>query len=212
MKKQRKRAIHPLPPVALAICAAAVLVTCYPSPDLGPGDYDTVITMRTEGAEFGGFRTYAVPDTVISRPDSGAVSDQLTDLIVGDIHRNMQKLGYDEETDPETSPPDVVVVAGAITRDQYGAWLGYPWFGWWGWYGGGAIGYPGSHWVYQYTQGTVTMDMFDFANFDPDSDANPVLWSAAVSGPLQQNVQNQTQRVTDGIDRAFEQSPYLKPQ
>jgi hypothetical protein len=194
------------------MCAAGGLIACYPSSDRSPGDFDTVITMRTEGAQFSGFSTYAVPDTVISRPDSMTVSDQLTALIIGDINRNMQKLGYQLEPDPENNPPDVVVVAGAITRDQYGAWLGYPWFGWWGWYGGGAIGYPGAHWVYQYTVGTVTMDMLDFEEFDPDSDTIPILWSAAVNGPLQQNVQNQTQRITDGIDRAFAQSPYLKPQ
>lgn len=212
MKIRMIKTKYPLLPVVLMICAAAVLMTCYPSPDLGVGDYDTVITMRTEGAEFSGFSTYAVPDTVISRPDSGTVSDELTGLIVGDIKRNMEQLGYQEEADPKNNPPDVVVIAGAITRDQYGAWLGYPWFGWWGWYGGGAIGYPGSHWTYQYTVGTVTMDMVDFEKFDPDSDTIPILWSAAVSGPLQQDVQNQTQRVTDGINRAFEQSPYLKPQ
>jgi hypothetical protein len=212
VKKKQSETKYSWLPVVLTVFVVALLTACYPSPELSIEDYDTVITVRREGSDFNGFSTYAVPDTVISRPDSGSVSPELTALITGEIRKNMEKLGYVEATDPENDPPDVVVVAGAITQDRYGAWLGSPFMGGWGWYVGGPIAQPPVQIFYQYTLGTVTLDMVDYKNFDPDDIEYSVLWSGAVSGPLQQDVENQTQRIVDGIDRAFTQSPYLAPQ
>ena len=39
----------------------------------------------------------------------------------------------------------------------------------------------------------------------------PVLWAAAINGPLQSNVDSQKRRISDGIKKAFAQSPYLRP-
>lgn len=211
MKSRPVKSRKPWLIIGAATALASALLACYPSPDLGIQDFDTVITVRTEGVDFGEFSTYAVPDTVISRPDSSRVSKELTDLIVGDIHRNMTQLGYQLEPDPANNPPDVVVIAGAITEDQYGAWLGYPFMGGWQWYVGGSIGYSPVNVVYQYSLGTVTMDMVDYRDVPPDSASYSAVWTAAISGPLQRNVDNRAQRITDGIDRAFEQSPYLIP-
>ena len=53
--------------------------------------------------------------------------------------------------------------------------------------------------------------MVDYGDIDFDGGVFPVLWAAAINGPLQRDDDNQRQRVHDGINRAFEQSPYLKP-
>lgn len=211
---RRKRSIttYSRTAAALTVGLTALLAACYPSPPLDIEDLDTVITVRTEGSDFSGFRTYAVPDTILSRPDTSTVSPELTALITGEIRKNMEKLGYEESTDPENDPPDVVVIAGAISRAQFGAWLGYPFIGGWQWYVGGPIIQPPVNFNYLYTLGTVTMDMVDYKNVDPENIEYSILWTAAVSGPLQQDKEKQTQRIVDGIERAFAQSPYLAPQ
>lgn len=198
--------------MAFAIATAAFLVACYPSPEVGAGDPDAVFTIVEEGADFTGFATYAVPDTILHRPFAGQTDEAIKDLILGDIHRNMEQLGYELEPDPDNNPPDVVVVAGVITRDVYGMFVTWPFFGGFGGYNGWIVGYPPVAPGYVYTQGTVTMDMVDYKNVDADRQIIPVLWSAAISGPLQPDARNQAQRITDGIDRAFAQSPYLKPE
>jgi hypothetical protein len=194
--------------LAALLAAIAALAACYPSPDLGVEDYDTVVTVVSEGADFSGFGTYFLPDTVFQKPKDGGISREFDDLIIGDIDRNMQQLGYTYEPDPWSNPPDLLVVASVITQDEYSAYLGWPYFGA-GW--GGQVVYPTVGMRYLYTVGTVTIDMADAEGFDPDVPDLSVLWTASISGPLEQNRNNKGERITNGIDQAFAQSPYLKP-
>ena len=76
------------------IAVVAAFAACYPSPDLAIEDYDTVVTVVTEGADFSGYSTYFMPDSVFQRGDEGSVSRDFDDLILGDIHRHLQSLGY----------------------------------------------------------------------------------------------------------------------
>ena len=46
---------------------------------------------------------------------------------------------------------------------------------------------------------------------DIDEGLIPIVWTASIAGPLQQDVESQADRITNGIDQAFAQSPYLKP-
>jgi hypothetical protein len=186
----------------------AALAACYPSPDLAIEDYDTVVTVVTEGAEFGSYSTYFMPDSVFQRGDEGSVSRDFDDLILGDIHRNMQQLGYVYEADPIGNGADVLVVASTITQENWGAYLGWPFFG----AGlGGGFAYPSGSARYLYTTGTVAIDMAEIAKLDPDEDVYPVEWTASISGPLQSSKENTPDRISNGIDQAFAQSPYLKP-
>ena len=193
-----------------AVAAAAVLAACYPSPDLVIEELDTVITAVDEDVDFQQFKTYALPDTIIYRPEEGQISEELKILILGDINRNMQAFGYEPQHDPENNPPDLVVVAGVITRDEYGAFIGWPFFGGFGSYTGWGVGYPPISGGYTYTVGTVTIDMIDYKNIDSIREEINAVWTAAVNGVLQSDVKNQAQRLTDGINQAFAQSPYLK--
>jgi hypothetical protein len=193
------------------ITLIAAFVACYPYPNPIIADFDTVVTVRTEGATFEGFTTYAIPDTVFEKPVAGSISQATKDFLLSEVHRNMQELGYQLEADPEQNPPDVAVIVSIITEDRYGSWAGY---GWGGWYGGGGalwVTHPPVSVRYLYTEGSVSLDMVDYANIDVDEGVFPVLWAAAITGPLQSDVDNQRQRVQDGINKAFDQSPYLKP-
>jgi hypothetical protein len=195
--------------VAAAAGVAAVLAACYPSPTMTVDEYDVVVTVVTKGASFDGYQTYAMPDTVIQRPDDGGITRDFDELILADIHRNMQQLGYELEHDPENNLPDVIVVAGAVTEDQWTAWINIPWGGWWGYYYGGVSHAPVGF-TYLYTLGTVTIDMVSTEGLDIEEDLIPVVWTASIAGPLQKDVEDHANRITDGIDQAFAQSPYLK--
>jgi hypothetical protein len=197
-------------PIFATIVAAAVLAACYPSPDLVIEELDTVITAVDEDVNFQQFKTYVLPDTIIYRPDEGQISEELKNLILGNIDRNMQAFGYQPEADPENVPPDLVVIAGVITRDEYGAFIGWPFFGGFGSYTGWGVGYPPISGGYMYTVGTVTIDMIDYKNIDSIREEINAVWTAAVNGVLQSDVKNQARRLTDGIDQSFAQSPYLK--
>jgi hypothetical protein len=195
--------------LAAWVVAAACIVACYPSPDLGIEDYDTVVTVVAEGADFSGFSTYFMPDTVLQRPGEGGISRAFDDLILSDINRNMQQLGYVFEPDPANNPPDLVVVAGTITEDQYRAYIGYPFFGA---ALTGQIVYPTVGVRYWYTLGSITIDIAKGADVSADTEDFPMQWTASISGPLVQSLEKRPDRITNGINRAFAQSPYLKPE
>lgn len=189
------------------LAASAAVAACYPSPDLTVEDFDTVVTVVADSAVFGGYSTYFMPDTVFQRPADGGATRVFDDLIISDIRRNMAQLGYVHEADPESNPPDLLVAASAITRDQYTAYLGWPYFGQ-GW--GGQFVYPTVGVSYLYTLGTIIIDLADAEDFDPEDEDVAVLWTASISGPLQGKQANRGTRITNGIDQAFAQSPYLK--
>ena len=194
--------------LAAALTGAAAVAACYPSPDLGVEDFDTVVTVVADSADFSGLSTYFLPDTVLHRPDNGSVSRAFDDLIIGDINRNMTQLGYELKLEWWNDPPDLLLVASAITEEQFTAYLGWPLFG----FGlGGGFVYPSVGMRYLYTRGTITVDMAEGEDFDPDDGDFPIVWTASISGPLEQSHTNKGDRITNGIDQAFAQSPYLKP-
>jgi hypothetical protein len=98
---------------------------------------------------------------------------------------------------------------------------GYPWWGgggWWGGYPGYGgcyyCGYP-SYGSASYQTGTVVLEMYDLRKIvggviPEDYDMS---WIAAMKGLLSNNQTPSaaTSRVISGIEKAFEQSPYLDP-
>jgi hypothetical protein len=216
----------------LAWCLAALLVTGalfgLTSCSLDSGfntieDFDVVVTLYTPGLDYSQFTTYAMPDSIAYLgydPEEDDPPDRnYDDLILELVEENLAALNYVRVTDPEAPAPDLAVLV-SITDQDWAAWVGYPWWGYWGWY----PGYPGWGWgpgygwyyppcyycggsVYEFTTGTVIMDMLDFLQ-PPIEDEIPVLWSGALNGIIDEG-SNQQQRITDGINQAFDQSPYL---
>ncbi len=197
---------------------------CYPGD--GPTnvqDLDVVLTLYDEDVTFGSFQTFAMPDTVlhVSNDTLDAllpVSRENDELILGLVANNMVAAGYTRELDPEANGADLIMLVGAIATEQTEYWVYYDWYYYWGYYPGwGYSGYPsygsGYGWYYPpsyvgsttFEQGSLVLTLVDPSAADGES--LPVVWSGVVRGLL--NYGGETTRVTDGVNQAFTQSPYL---
>lgn len=197
---------------------------CYPGGATDVSDFDLVITLYDENFDYGTLKTYAMPDSVVEFPDSTQTINPATEqLILQTVADNMANYGYTRIINPDTtvadSIPDVVVLCRALTQD-FAAFTTYPWWGYWGgWYGGWYPPYPGWGWGYPpggvsvntFTVGAVLIDMAQGLPDPPDETAEVQsgVWSAGLNGLLSNSLQGDQTRVKEGIDRAFEQSPYL---
>lgn len=197
-----------------------LLAGCYPN---GP-DYveqlDLVVTNYDPDFSFTSTSTYSLPDKVvivsgedIDDPDGNGepeyVDDATAALILSGIRDGMNGYGYTEVD--ETSDPDLIILPAAMQTTYlyyyydwwYWSWYypGYPGYGW-GWY------YPGYYPPYysSYTTGTLLVSMTDPNNQKPD-DNIPVVWTGVGNGLM--NYGNSAQRITDGVNQMFAQSPYL---
>ncbi len=205
MKKNRSRIKYVLPGLLLALA----MWSCYPGGPETIADTDLVFTYYDQDADFGSIRTFFMPDNVFVREGSEETVDDFDNLILSDVARNMEALGYVRERDPQNNIPDSVVIVSKVkTQYSWVGWVpGYPWYpGWgypgWGWGGWYPVG--GS-----YSTGSV---FIEFASTDdvniPDKQIN-ASWSVVINGLLGTNASATASRITSSIDQAFKQSPYL---
>ena len=181
-------------------------------------DYDVVVTHYDPEADYQTYTTFAVADTILElgKPDGdeSQVPPALKDLIISEITAQMIGYGYTLENDPETNPPDLVLVAGITITKWTGYSPGYPyypgygwgpWYPYYPWYPGWGGGYS-----YSYDTGTIITDMFDYATLDEESGDIDIIWTGGMNGILSSSGSYNAERVQDGIRQAFDQSPYLK--
>jgi hypothetical protein len=171
---------------------------------------------------------------IIDDVDDDNISRLFDDFILEQIRLNMLKLGYIEETDPETNAPDVAVTVSAMTSEHEV----YTWYPYWGWYWGyypyvfsdadadskakaavylkdaGVTNYYYYPWYpygsyYTYKSGSVLMEMVDVDRIDPEVEEIPVIWAGIVNGVLEDSQSGAKARLSKGIDQCFGQSPYL---
>ena len=202
------------------------LPACYPGNPTDAQQLDVVITTRDTTANITAATTYAMPDSVVHWEADSAegiidLTREFDDLILSTVRTNMANYGYQLEAEPENNGADLVMLVSAVgtrTSNWYvsgGWWGGWGWWPGWGW--GGWPGYgPGWGWYWPpyvgnvtYEQGTVLLLLFD-PNAPVQGDSLGVLWGGAVRGLLQASSTPSEQRITQGINRAFEQSPYLQ--
>jgi hypothetical protein len=191
--------------VILFSSLAFVLYSCYPGDALTAADTDIVATFFDKDADFATKLTFAIPDKVFRLDENGdpvddpGANDQLA---LNRIKSNLVQAGFTEIADPDTSDPskrpDVFVIVFAnqstwVSGGCYSSWYSwyYPYYGWC---------YPV---YYTYDVGTMLIAMVD-----PYVSRN-ALWVAALNGILEDTNAGIADRLTDGIDQAFEQSPYL---
>lgn len=203
--------------IGLAGLLVLAILTAGCSPGSLPSSisaYDTVLTLFSDKADFTGARTFTLVDSIVHLVDPGGsdtISRQYDGLVLTRVRDNMIAAGWTEISNPSGSnPPDVAIQVAATTSDNY---VVEYWPPYWGWYPG--WGYPGYGWgwgwsnVYKYTTGTVLMAMLDLRNPDTGNETVPVMWLGALNGVLSSSTSVQA-RIVDGIDQAFEQSPYLR--
>jgi hypothetical protein len=182
-------------------------------------DFDAVITVENPEYSYTGNQTYAVVPEVadLTTMVEGTVripnKERWQEVILAAIHRNMKEVGYTEETG-DIRDADVVVGAGIVTQENWALVGGY--YSWWGWYGW--YYYPVTYAV-SFDSGSVIMVMIDPEWRDESRSAEDTgtdggvgpeayqaVWGAGLHGLLDAATES---KVDNGIDQAFEQSPYL---
>ena len=193
-------------------------------------DYDAVLTIKDKEYNYKKNKTYAVVDDLrdlsefAETPIDIKEIDKWEEIILTRIHKNMKDLGYTEETG-DIEAADVVVAAGVVAAENWQFYSYYPWWGWYGWYyypyyGGATVGV-------NFSSGSVVLVMIDpertitpyeltgdtaYIGDAGDEDGGVpenvyrAIWGAGIHGLL--NYVTET-KVKNGIDQAFEQSPYL---
>ena len=208
---------------ALIIAAALVLCSCGLDSGFNSiADFDVVVTIYDDEADFGAIQTYAMPDSVARLGEDEGDFDRTYDrLILDELAANLEAAGYVREEDPEANGADVVVLAGVTSADWH-VWISYPWYDYWGWYSGWGYwgdysGYsyyyppcPGCGGSYTYTTGSLLVTMEDRNAADEDEETIPIIWAAGMNGLLEGSTAGIGSRITDGIEQAFVQSPYLE--
>ena len=224
--------------IAFTFLLGIVLIQgCYPNESISLSETDIVLTGYYDSVDFAKLKTFYLPDTVWPVRDDTTDKSEVpySDQIIKQIADNMIDYGYTRVyySDTVTNPPDLMIAVAAISTTTVSVGWYYPYYpgwGWgWGWYKkstasrdmdyyyGGWGGYypPGYGWggmpyYSSYTTGTLLMEMSN-----PEDDrvisgdtVVPIYWAGGLNGVMGSN--SSSSRVTDGIDQAFEQSPYLK--
>jgi len=188
-------------------------------------ELDTIVTRYDESFDFEGVQTYVMPDTVVYVPEVSIKSEsreEFDEVVLKQVAENFEKMGYTrlEENADGSEDPDVIVTISLMERDVYAVYP-YPgyWYDYWAWYDWGYWGFPWigpgyspyypPYWgVYSYSTGTLVVDMIQPVQIDEENHV-PVIWNGLFNGIASYGLD---ERMLEGIDQMFEQSPYLSQQ
>jgi hypothetical protein len=200
--------------IIVGFFSALLLAGCYPNgPDYAE-ELDVVLTYHNPDYTFGTKTTYAMPDRIVKitgnlqEGDAPVfIPDATASLILSKIEENMTALGY-QRVDLSGGGADLLLLPASWETTTISYWYDY----WYWWYGGyypvwGWGGYYPPVYVTSYTTGTLIMNLVDKTELG--ANGNPVTqWTGAINGVMT-NTYNAT-RLNTAIDKAFDQSPYLK--
>jgi Domain of unknown function (DUF4136) len=200
--------------LAMLLCTL-LCAACYPGDTLEVSEADVVVTLFDAEADFASLQIYAMPDSIVHIVPEGATDDISRDFdaeILAQVATNMSGLGFTREmNDPAAA--DAIMLVSIAAQNNVG-YTGYPWGGYWGWYypyppnwGWGWYPWYGSGTLYTYRSGTVFMQLRDPERADSTEQKVPTVWVGALNGLVEDD--DVEQRIVDGIDQAFAQSPYL---
>ena len=194
----------------ISILLGLFLWGCYPDGPDYTEDLDIVITSHNDEYDFVAKTTYAIPDRIVKitgnlqEGDSPEfIPDVTASQILAQIDKNMLALGWTKVA--VSANPDILLGVASMENTQVFYYYDY----WYWWYGGYYPYYPYYPPVYagSYTAGTLIMSMMD-----PDElngNGYPVKqWTGILNGILDSKYN--PLRINPLIDKAFEQSPYLK--
>lgn len=210
---------------AIPILLMAVAFTaCQKEPDMNQLSSDLIVyTNYDKSANFNGYLTYAIPDSIMvlddeSKPTYFPANDTRTIAINKAINSEMATRGYSLTNNPSEADLGIQVsyVKDTNTIVSYASNNPYWWYGynyywpgsywnpyWWGW--GPSYSYPIS---YTYTVGSLIIEIIALSDANPTTKKIPVIWTAYMAGILTSNQMN-INRTVAGIYQAFEQSPYI---
>ena len=194
---------------------------CYPIDDISTSDRDLVITTPDAEVNFSSYQTFALPDTVVKVTENESRSDEIGpfDQVMLDLVRsNVEALGYREEINPASTPPDLLVFI-AVQEATFKELREYPIWDWWGWWGGWFSGWGlGSGWsgispsfsfFSNYKVGTIYITMIDPTKLNASNKEVSIVWNATLNGLVVGSDASIETRIRTNINQAFKQSPYL---
>ena len=186
----------------LAFGAAAFFVACYPGDTLTVSDTDVVVTFYDKDVDFGTKVTYARPDQVYDLADSSFGIPPHDPTVMARIDANMEGLGY---TMTDSASADVHIIALATSTTWVGGSCYPPYWGW---------GYPGWGWcypvTYSYTTGSLLLVMVNNGLDEDNPPDETSLWFGGLNGLIEGSTTSISSRIANGINQAFDQSPYLR--
>jgi hypothetical protein len=225
----------PLRSMILATAAASVLA-CHPVGIDDASETDMVITRKAADYDYSRNLTYDMADTITDlctvdpskfpggeggsggeRPASGLdcneINHNFDDTILAEIRRHIEALGYVHVDKDAGETPDVALLVGAISSNNWVAYTYYPWwyYPYYPYYGWGIYYpyYPTTS-IVNYPTGSLVMDLVSLRDADEDEKRTPSIWTGTIAGLLVQSDSSATARINTTIDQAFAQSPYLK--
>ncbi len=198
----------------LSISALAVLVLlygCYPAGPEYVEEIDIAYSNYDKSFDFVSKGTYSIPDKISkitgdpNKPPQ-YVKDVYAVPILAQINANMQALGW-QKVDVSANP-DVQLLPAAweSTTIIYGGYWGNYWCWYYPYYCGGGWYYPYVP-VTSYSTGTLVMTLVD-PKVESTDESRRVVWTGAINGLLTGSYD--ANRVANGINKVFGQSPYLK--
>jgi hypothetical protein len=207
--------------IYLLLVSTSIIYGCYPGGPEYTSDYSLVLTDYDKDFNFTNKKTYFMPDTINFETNDKTISDEVVrgfeKIILDQIELNMAARGYEREDSTAAEAPDLFIGVDVFAIDNSGvAWV--PGGGWWGGYyppgwgwGWGGWYYPPYYPVgYSYETGTVLINMADPDATDNPEDKVKIVWFGALDGLLSSSTSSNESRVIQGIDQAFDQSPYLQ--
>lgn len=202
----------------LVLIAGVGVSSCYEDYGLTTQDFDTYFTHYAAGANFQKYKYYFMPDTIVhiydtTKTDPLKAARKWDKQILSLTAANLEARGYvrilkSEATGTKTDST-LVVLMGQMSMTYTGYYYDY-WYGYWGWYWPGYYPpyYPPAYGgTYEYSTGSNITELVDWGQSKQQNKPVPV-WSAIITG-LTESPSTAGARITDGINRTFEQSPYL---
>jgi hypothetical protein len=204
--------------LAALILIPLFLSSCYPDYGMSTSDYDIIVTRYDKDVNFKSFKTYAMPDSVFHifpKDEDDTINRDYDKEVIARVKDNMDKLGYEHDVpaDSDHVTKETVVVIISATNSTYQGYSYYPGWGYpgWGWGYPGWGYYPGWAVPYQYSTGTIIVEMYDGSRFDEETEIAPIIWVGGINGLTSGSSPSSIKsRIISSIDQAFNQSPYLK--
>ncbi len=194
-----------------AVATSLLLWGCYPGGAEYYEDTDITYTQYDVKFDFASRSTFALPDKIvidveITNGDTTFVymDNAFAIPILQTIRSNMENYGW-RLVDISASPDVLVSPAATKSTTVYYSY----WYDWWygGWYGGWGWYYPPYYTVSSFTTGTMLITIAD-PNIENAVNRSEISWLMVGSGLV--SGAGDLSRITDAIDQAFTQSPYLK--
>lgn len=224
--------------LTIGLLFALGFTSCLKDESVPIENYDTVVTEYDADFNFDSKKYFIMPDSVMIITDSENYEKSKEELaldasVLDEIETQMEQAGYVKLAVADTAESNkmdqaVIVVASRATVTYVDYYYDYYNYGsnYWSWYYGFDYYFPGYYWdyyypwgypinyAYTYSVGTVIIEMVDPAEPYRVDDNNgevvyPVRWLAVINGLAEMSYENTEERVTNGIEEAFDLSPYL---